>query len=306
MWQRVVAAGCGAILAMGIVPTAARGAGQTATAACSARIGSVTAQGEHVIRGLKATNPPSLSAGSPAAKLYAPSVVRLTSHFEDYPGSGGITQRHGYVVIGDRLYSSDYILNADGSSTPPGPSLTRIGGGWSDFTQLDWATFDKPVGSGIVPRTELYALRKDGVLFRWHHTSAGWRATGSYPGFAAVKSMAVISKTQTYDTFIANTRGGALYTIRIPTTSPMKPIVKPLRTRTWQGFETLIAEACGQYGTLLLGIDKDTGTGYAYAVGHANGTATIINGLGKVNATFTDPLHFRLSVVSFYDWLNGE
>lgn len=48
------------------------------------------------------------------------------------------------------------------------------------------------------------------------------------------------------------------------------------------------------------------GNGYAYGVGHANGTATIINGLGKVNCTFTDPLHFRLSVESFYEWFNGE
>jgi hypothetical protein len=305
MWRRAAAVASCVVLAAGFVPTSAQGAGEAASDACSARIGSVTAQGEHVIRGLKATNPPSLNAGSPAVKLYAPGVVRLSSHFEDYPTTGG-TQRYGYVVIGDSLYISGYDLDGIGGLLPGSQTLTRIGGGWSNFTQLDWASFDKPVGSGITPRTELYALRKDGVLFRWHRTSAGWRSTGSYPGFAAVKSMAVISKTQTYDTFIANTRGGALYTVRIPTTSPMKPIVRPVRTSTWQGFETLIAEACGQYGTLLLGIEKDTGNGYAYAVGHAGGTATVINGLGKVNGSLTDPLHFRLSVVSFYDWLNGE
>ncbi|RZT15256.1 hypothetical protein EV649_6044 [Kribbella sp. VKM Ac-2569] len=304
MWWRAAAVASCAVLAVGFVPTSAEGAGQAATEACSAAIGSVTAQGEHVIRGLKATNPPSLSAGSSAVKLYAPGVVRLSTYFEDYPGSGGGTSRNGNVVIGDSLYGSFYYLDAGGESMEH--RLTRIGGGWSNFTQLERATFDKPVGSGIVPRSDLYALRKDGVLFRWHHTSAGWRSTGSYPGFAAVKSMAVISKTQTYDTFIANTRGGALYTIRIPTTSPMKPIVRPVRTSTWQGFETLIAAACGQYGTLLLGIDKDTGNGYAYAVGHANGTATVINGLGKVNGSFTDPVQFRFSGVSFYDWLNGE
>jgi hypothetical protein len=293
-----------AVLALGIAPTSAQGAGAAASEACSARVGSVTQQGEHLIRGVKATTPPSVSAGAPKVPLYAPGAVRLTSYFEDYPGSGGVTTRNGMVVIGDSLYSSSYYLDAGGESMEH--SLRRVGGGWSNFTQLERAVFDKPVGSGIVPRAELYALRKDGVLFRWHHTDAGWRSTGSYPGFAAVKSMAVISKTQTYDTFIANTHGGALYTIRIPTSSPMKPIVRQVRTRTWQGFETLVAERCGQYGTLLLGIDKDTGTGYAYAVGHANGTATVINGLGKVNGTFTDPLHFRLSVVSYYDWLNGE
>ncbi|TCM49263.1 hypothetical protein EV648_103533 [Kribbella sp. VKM Ac-2568] len=30
-----------------------------------------------------------------------------------------------------------------------------------------------------------------------------------------------------------------------------------------------MASRCGQHGTLLLGIDKDTGAGYLYAVGHA-------------------------------------
>jgi hypothetical protein len=277
-----------------------------AAATCTARIGSVTAQGAHAIRTLTATSPLSISAPYSTSPLYSPGVIRLSTYFEDYPSADGGTGRNGLVVIGDRLYSSSYHLDAGGSFVPPGPVLRRIGGGWSDFTQVERANFDKPIGSGIVPRTELYGLRNDGVLFRWHSTDAGWRSTGSYPGFAAVKTMAVISKTQTYDTFLATTRGGALYTIRIPTAVPMKPIVKRVRSSTWQAFETLIAERCGQYGTLLLGIDKNTGNGYAYAIGHANGTATVIIGLGKVNGTFTDPHHFRLSYVSFYDWLNGE
>ncbi|WP_238151319.1 hypothetical protein [Kribbella sindirgiensis] len=71
-------------------------------------------------------------------------------------------------------------------------------------------------------------------------------------------SMAMISRTLTYDTFLANTRGGA-----------------------------------PRYGTMLVGIDKDTQSAYAYAVGHANGTATVIKGLGKVPATFADPVYFR-------------
>jgi hypothetical protein len=98
---------------------------------------------------------------------------------------------------------------------------------------------------------------------------------------------------------LVTTRGGALYTVRIPLSSPMKPIVKQVRGSTWQGFETLIASRCGQYGSLLLGIDKDTKSGYLYAVGHANGTATVIKSLGKVPATFGDPVDFRWS--SYYD-----
>jgi hypothetical protein len=73
----------------------------------------------------------------------------------------------------------------------------------------------------------------------------------------------------------------------------MKPIVKKVRTSTWQAFDALVAEKCGQYGTMLVGIDKDTKSAYAYAIGHANGTATVIQGLGKVPATFADPVYFR-------------
>jgi hypothetical protein len=138
-------------------------------------------------------------------------------------------------------------------------------------------------------------------------TTPPWRAAGSYPGFAAVKTMTLISQTRTYDTFLANTRGGALYTIRIPVTSPMKPVVKLVRSSTWQGFESLVAERCGQYGVLLLGVDKDTSTGYLYAVGHASGTSTVIMGLGKVPSVLTDPIYFRWTGAAFANPpINGE
>jgi hypothetical protein len=159
--------------------------------------------------------------------------------------------------------------------------------------------------NGVGHRTMVYGMRKDGVLVRWNATTGVYRAAGSYAGFSSVKSMTLISKQPTYDTFLANTRGGALYTIRIPSTSPMKPVVTPVRTRTWQGFESLVASKCGQYGTLLLGIDKDTMAGYLYAVGHANGTSTVIKGLGKVPATFADPIYFRWAPTPPLDLANG-
>ncbi|MFG1812385.1 hypothetical protein ACGFIF_01350 [Kribbella sp. NPDC049174] len=111
---------------------------------------------------------------------------------------------------------------------------------------------------------------------------------------------------RTYETFLMNTRGGALYTVRIPTTSPMKPIVKVVRSSTWQGFESLTAQKCGQYGVLLLGIGKDTGAGYLYAFGHANGTGAVIKGLGRVPSTFDDPVYFRWGVISVLDPIFGE
>jgi hypothetical protein len=186
------------------------------------------------------------------------------------------------------------------------PSLRRIGGGWSKFTFLETSEYESPDGqTPKIYHSNAYALRHDGVLFRWNLDN-GWKATGSYAGFAAVKTMTLIAKTKTYDTFLANTRGGALYTIRIPLTSPLKPIVKQVRTRTWQGFETLSAMGCGQYGTLLLGIDKDTKTGYLYAVGHANGLSTVIQSRGPVPGTFDDPDSFRWVTIPVYDTANGD
>ncbi len=198
----------------------------------------------------------------------------------------------------------------DGYRTGAVPSdaveFTRIGGGWDKFTYFETSHYDEGAHPGSVAHTHYYGLRNDGTLFRWRQDN-GWRADGSYPGFAAVRTMTLISQTRTYDTFLANTRSGALYTIRIPISSPMKPIVKPVRTRTWQGFESLVAERCGQYGVLLLGIDKDSKSAYLYAVGHANGTATVINSLGKVPSTLDDPVYFRWTGVAWANPpLNGE
>jgi hypothetical protein len=69
-------------------------------------------------------------------------------------------------------------------------------------------------------------------------------------------------------------------------------VVKKVRSATWQGFEFLVAEKCGSQSTLLAAIDKDSGSAYLYAVGHANGTATVIKGLGKVPGNFTDPVYY--------------
>lgn len=300
MWRRMLGATCGAVLALGLVPPAAEAA---TSAPCTTWVGSVTGAGAHTFKVVTTTTPPSLTRSSTTTGVYSAGQVRIASHFEDYPKSGAGSVRSGYVVIGDALYGSSYAVDGNDEVEPPGPHLQRIGGGWSNFSLVEWSAYN---AGAVAPRIELYGLRKDGVLLRWHRQDNVWRSTGSYPGFGAVKTMTLISKQPTYDTFLANTKGGALYTIRIPVSSPMKPVVTPVRTRTWQAFETLTASKCGQYGTLLLGIDKDTKTGFLYAVGHANGTATVIKGLGQVATTFPDPVDFRWSPVSFADDLNGD
>jgi hypothetical protein len=84
----------------------------------------------------------------------------------------------------------------------------------------------------------------------------------------------------------------------------MKPVVTRVRTTTWQVFESLAAARCGNPGSLLLGIDKNTASGYLYAVGHANGVSTVIKGLGKVPLAFGDPVDFRWRFD--FDPLNGD
>jgi hypothetical protein len=266
-----------------------------AAAPCSASVGSVTAAGAHTATVVTAGTPPTAGTTYSTPNVFKPGQVRLSSTFESEPNVAG-SDSSGYVVQGDGLYARYYNFNLGSDIT------TRIGGGWTNFSALEVAHFEQ----GKLWHWNAYGLRSDGTLFRWNVTGKGWRSAGSATGFAAVKSMALIAKTPTYDTFLANTRGGALYTIRIPVASTMKPVVKQVRAKTWQGFEALVASKCGNYGTLLIGIDRDTKSAYAYAVGHTNGTATVINGLGKVDGTFPDAVQFRWGPVFYYDPLNGD
>jgi hypothetical protein len=212
----------------------------------------------------------------------------------------------GYLVAGDVLYDFRYWV--EGSAEVPKDSrLVRIGGGWTPFRAL---VTSQPVGADPEQYERQYALHSDGTLHRWLvryvNDKPVWTRNGIFSGFGAVKTMALFSRTATYDTLLVTTRGGALYTVRIPHSQPTKPIVKQVRSRTWQGFETLIASRCGRSGSLLFGIDKDTGSGYLYAVGHANGAATVIQSLGKVPGTFTNPFDFRVLNLAVDEPLFGE
>lgn len=277
-------AGAVALTATGMTPAAqATGATPEGSAtACRVYQGSVTASGSH--RG----GPTETTPGGITHGVFEPGKVRLSSTFTTYSQIFG-ADISGWVVQGDALYYRSYSRTTDDLIHPEFPNeMMRIGGGWTPYTALETSRYS----DGSSERSTAYGLRNDGMLFRWNAIGTWWTRTGSAPGFASVKSMALISRAPNYDTFLANTRGGALYTIYIPTTSPMKPVVKPVRTRTWQGFEKLIANRCGQ-DTLLLGIDKDSKSGYLYAVSGVNGTSTVIKSLGKVQSTFDDPVYFR-------------
>ncbi|MFD7154771.1 hypothetical protein ACFV9C_09245 [Kribbella sp. NPDC059898] len=273
-------------------------AAATTAASCGLSASSITAAGDHNSVAVVSTTPPRATSAALGRGAFAPGQVKVMastmSILIDQGPDGSEYDVYGYVIVGDALYQAVYSAHGDGVVNSPPAGLRRIGGGWGKFTMVEEAEYQAP-NQGNISRWTVYGLRSDGVLFRWTVSSKGvWRSAGSAPGFAAVKSMALVSKAATYDTFVANTRGGALYTIHIPTSAPMKPVVKQVRSRTWQGFETLLTQKCGVYGTVLLGIDKDTDSAYLYAVGRFTGTTTVIQSLGKVPATFADTIYARL------------
>jgi hypothetical protein len=246
------------------------------TAACSMTLGTVTVQGDHKFRTITATIPVTATTPHIGPKaLFPVDGVGLASSvgWEPDPPSG--MAKSGYVEIVNALYRFRYVTDAvTGELDPASYSKTKVGGGWIHQTYFEQS------------QNHTYALEGN-VITRWTVEGSVWRNKATYSGFSAVKTMALISQTRTYDTFLANTRGGALYTIRIPSSGV--PVVKKVRTSTWQTFETLVAERCGQQSTMLLAIDKDTQEAYLYAVSHADGTATVIKGLGKVGSQLVAP-----------------
>ena len=278
-YGRMLAAGV--LLAAGFAATPATAAPAGTAGACSLRLGSVTPGGDHTSQtitaapsaGVRQLGPMNLY---PDGQAHLPTAVRT----ELVVPAG--EERTGLVALGPRMYGTSYITDGTGVSIVPGTlHNTLIGGGWDEL--------HKYVEASQYPgRSNVYSLIQqftDGLIARWTVTPGGWKYYTTFGGFKSVKTMVLIGQGRTYDTFLATTNGGALYTVQVPTGSG-KPVVTKIRTSTWQGFETLIAEKCGNYGTLLLGIDKETGAVYLYAVGHANGTATVIKGLGKVPTTF--------------------
>ena len=275
----------GALTAGALVPATAGAAPAGTTAACSLRLGSVTTGGDHTSQTITAT--PSASPRQVGPKdLYPDGQAHLPTAIRTELVVPAGEERTGLVALGSRMYGTSYLTDGTGTAVVPGTvRQTLIGGGWDELHKYVELSHAAPGG---IERSNVYSLINqftDGLIARWTVTPSGWKYYTTFGGFKAVKTMALIGQGSTYDMFLATTNGGALYTVKVPTGAG-KPVVTKIRTSTWQGFETLIAEKCGNYGTLLLGIDKDTGSGYLYAVGHANGTATVIKGLGRVPTTF--------------------
>jgi hypothetical protein len=297
-----VAGAAGLVLTLGPVIQPATAAPTAVTAACALGLGSFdTADGVNS-RVVSATAPPTVSSVINTPNLYAtPYAVVNPTTFTAVPAGSGRTTRSGKVVWGSGyLMQSTYTVGSNGKVIGT-PEFRRIGNGWGGRfliqSQYKASATSKPT------RTTLYSQDQYGKFGRWTDVGKGFRNTGYVTGMSTMKSFALIATTSTYDMFLANNRAGGLYTVKIPATLPLKPIITAVRTSSWQGFEQLVAAPCGKTGSILLGIDKDAKTGYLYAVGHAAGGSTVIKSLGKVPGTFTDWDYFRFS--ASYDPLNG-
>jgi hypothetical protein len=271
---------------------------------CQLSLASTTSGGDLIFRGLFGVVPPSASPSRWGGKDLLPdNQIRLTSGLGFQTNADATAEnRRQYVVLGSTLNLLTYKVNGLADQVDRSTlKLTRIGSGWGDVRYLESSRFNR--GTTQI-RHNVYAVLGDNIL-RWNvsgDTAFGTKTT--YAGFSAVKTMTLISQTATYDTFLANTRAGALYTIRIPVSG--KPVVKVVRRSTWQGFETLVASDCGSK-TIVLGLDKETGAPYLYEFGHANGTATVIRALGKVPRTFAEVAYARyFEDNQDYDLLFGE
>ncbi len=263
-----------------------------ATAACQPSVGSVTAGGDHRVQTFAATGA-KMTDKVVAKDIYPDGQVRLSAAIRSGPAEVGGHAQQGPVIMGSTMYDTSYLTPA-GGGTVSQKQVTRVGSGWQVYRSLDRSTYV----SATKQRDTEYSLHNDGTLYRRNVTykdgKPSRQITGWQSGYKGVKAMTLISQTPTYDTFLMTLTSGKLYTARLPLAGGhiIPGVVKQVRGSTWQGFESLVAAPCGA-GTLLLGIDKDTGSGYLYSIGHANGTATAIRGLGKVSGSFTNPVYFR-------------
>ncbi|MGZ0152308.1 hypothetical protein ACXJJ3_34990 [Kribbella sp. WER1] len=256
---------------------------QAAATACGVSVGAVNTGGTASGYDVTATRPLTVNPLDPY-KLFG---IRSSAGW--YLESDGTTDFfHGLVLQGDNLYGA--ITLYKGSATTPSVRAVKLGTGWRGFSQIT----DSNYVYGINDHAFLYGLHANGSLYRYTVDDKP-RAFGSAPGFGSVKAMTLIAETATYDTLLVLTKGGALYTVRVPVKLPMKPVVKQVRASGFAAFESLVAQRCGATSTLLTAFDHDTNTATVYAVSKATGTSTVIKSYGTFKAALGAKVHFLLT-----------
>lgn len=253
-----------------------------AAAACRVEIGAVNAAGMESAYGITATKPLTESPQLQPYKLFG---VRAstTSYLVK------VDESHDYwaalVLQGANLYAAYSAYNG---LADPVVSAEKLGTGWSGFSTIAVSNYVQgPKAHGF-----LYGLHANGSLYRYNVDESPVKAFGSAPGYKGFKTITVLSETAGYDTLLATTKAGALWTIHIPVTAPFKATLKLVRSSGFKAYDQLVAQRCGASSTLLTGMDNTANTGTVYAVSRANGSKTVINTVGTFAATFDAPVHF--------------
>ncbi|MEV8373104.1 hypothetical protein AB0P21_10235 [Kribbella sp. NPDC056861] len=259
---------------------------QAAAAACSVTVGAINAAGINGPYKFTATKPVGVTQYQPL-KVFG---VRASSSWYLWAASGTTTYYAGFVLQGGNLYAAAETYKTETSN--PVVSSKKLGTGWTGFSTITSANFyNKATGA---QHLNLYGLHANGSLYRYSvlGPTGPVASYGSAPGYKSFKAITTIASTATYDTLLATTKQGALWTIHIPVANPLKATLKAVRTTGFGAYDQLVAQRCGTSSTLLTGFNNTANTATVYAVSKANGAATVINTIGTAAASFDANTHF--------------
>jgi hypothetical protein len=271
--------------------TAGKSVGQTpqtkaASAACQVAAGAITAAGVNSSYVVTATRPVGVAPLTPF-KLFG---ARTSSTWYAWLTSKNVTYYAGFVLQGSNLYAGAETYSRP-EGQPPVTSSKKLGAGWGGFTALTSSNYY--VKGTTRPHLFLYGLHSNGSLYRYsvNGPTGPISSYGSAAGYGSFKSITVISETLGYDTLLATTKAGALWTIHLPVTAPLKGTLKAVRTTGFKQYDKIVASRCGS-STLLTGFDNTAKSLTVYAMSKANGSKTVVNTIGSAPATHNGLVHF--------------
>jgi hypothetical protein len=261
---------------------------QAAAAACNVQVGAVNAAGFNGGYDITATKPVKAEAFEPN-KLFG---IRASSSWYYWQASATVNYFAGFVLQSGNLYAAAETYK--GEDTPPVVSSKKLGTGWTGFSTLASSNYYNPAGGSHL---NLYGLHANGSLYRYSvkGPTGPVASYGSAPGYKSFKAITVIAETATYDTLLATTKQGALWTIHVPVANPLKATLKAVRTTGFAAYDQLVAQRCGASSTLLTGFNNTANTATVYAVSKAVGSKTVVNTIGSFAATYDANTHFLLT-----------
>jgi hypothetical protein len=259
---------------------------KAAAAACKTDVGTITADARNSAYGITATRPLDVHKYN-SFKLFS---GRASSSWYYWEPSDSVYYWAGFVLqAGNLLAGAETYYN---NSDTPKVSSKNLGGGYGGFTTLTSANYWVP--GTTKEHTFLYGLNTNGSLYRYRVNGPTGPVVGAghAPGYKGFKAITVIATTPTYDTLLATTKAGALWTIHLPVTGTFKGTLKAVRASGFKQYDQLVAQRCGSSGTMLSAFDNTANTVTVYAMSKAVGSKTVVNTIGTAPATNDALVHF--------------